>query len=691
MILHGNALDVLKSLPTHSVDSIVTDPPAGINFMGKDWDNPASLIEIKDSAGNIIDYFPTRSRKGSRKDAPNANGFAGGINEIDHSTAGRDAFISFIRDIFIEARRVLKPGGHALVWSLPRTSHWTGYALEEAGFEVRDSINHIFGSGMPKSHNISKAIDKLKGAERKVVGYQHVKDIRRNVAADKAAGIMHGQGKFVTGASSAPIQYYDAPITEPASLEAQEYAGYGTGLKPAHETWWLVRAPLGEKTIAENVITYGTGAINIDASRVKTLEVKPKDKIGDSTGYGASFSAARSTGSGANNTGGRWPSNILLSHSIFCKPRGLKEIPGNGKKADSASNSTKYTYGHYNERSLISHTQDNGKETVEDWECIDGCPVQELNSQSGNLTSGARKHTVGEAAPGSVFNFERAKESEYPASSGGASRYFQTFGEYECSDDCPIQELNKQSGLSQGHKSETSDNRMFANNAIYGRGLPGERTPDNSYGDSGGAARFFQNLEPARIAEALIEEWECIPECPIFQVNQQSGVTQSGGHVRHNSAGKQGYGIDNPEFETTGPTDKGGAARYFQNFYYCAKPSVKERNMGCGDLEEKQGFDKNTSKLIRRTNVETGAIEEFEYVPSAKKNNHPTVKSIALMSYLIKMITPAGGTVLDMFGGSGTTGLACIQNGFNYILIEREKEYIDIIAARLAYMEASQG
>jgi site-specific DNA-methyltransferase (adenine-specific) len=113
-IINGDALIVLKNLPTHSVDSIVTDPPGGIFFMGKEWD----------------------SDKG-----------------------GRDQWIAWLASIMQEARRVIKPGGHALVWSLPRTAHWTAIALEDAGWEIRDSVHHIFGSGMPKSHNISKAVE----------------------------------------------------------------------------------------------------------------------------------------------------------------------------------------------------------------------------------------------------------------------------------------------------------------------------------------------------------------------------------------------------------------------------------------------------------------------------------------------------------------------------------------------------
>ena len=123
-ILLGDCSERLKELADNSVDSIVTDPPAGISFMGQDWD--------KDKGG-------------------------------------RDNWIAWMQSIAAECLRVVKPGGHAIVWALPRTSHWTATAWENAGFEMRDSIVHIFGSGFPKSLNLGKAIDKQQGNEREVI------------------------------------------------------------------------------------------------------------------------------------------------------------------------------------------------------------------------------------------------------------------------------------------------------------------------------------------------------------------------------------------------------------------------------------------------------------------------------------------------------------------------------------------
>jgi len=160
-LINGDSLEILKKLPNNSFDSMVTDPPAGIAFMGKKWD--------KDKGG-------------------------------------RKLWIAWLESIMTEAFRTLKPGAHILVWAIPRTSHWTATAIENANFEIRDVVTHIFGSGFPKSHNIGKKI--------------------------------------------------------------KEFDGWGTALKPASEHWILARKPLSEKTIAANVLEHGTGGINIDESRI---------------------------------------------------------------------------------------------------------------------------------------------------------------------------------------------------------------------------------------------------------------------------------------------------------------------------------------------------------------------------------------------------------------------------------------
>ena len=135
-MLQGDCLEVLRALPDDCIDALVTDPPAAISFMGAAWDD---------------------------------------------DRGGRDAWVAWMTEVASECHRVLKPGAHGLVWALPRTSHWTAWALENAGFEIRDSVLHVFAQGFPKSHNVGVAIDRLAGAKRPVVGTQTLtNDIRGN-------------------------------------------------------------------------------------------------------------------------------------------------------------------------------------------------------------------------------------------------------------------------------------------------------------------------------------------------------------------------------------------------------------------------------------------------------------------------------------------------------------------------------
>lgn len=204
-IINGDCLEVLKTLLENSVDSIVTDPPAGISFMGKSWDT---------------------------------------------DKGGRDNWIKWMQEVATECKRVLKPGGHAFVWAIPRTSHWTATAWENAGFEIRDVVAHIFGSGFPKSHNIGVAVAKLRNEELKEVGDN---PNHRESDALYALGFQGGKG--------------DGKIREAQN----EWSGWGSALKPAREDWILMRKPLEKGlNIAENCLKWGTGGINIDQSRVIT-------------------------------------------------------------------------------------------------------------------------------------------------------------------------------------------------------------------------------------------------------------------------------------------------------------------------------------------------------------------------------------------------------------------------------------
>jgi site-specific DNA-methyltransferase (adenine-specific) len=239
----GNSKELLKTLADNSIDAIVTDPPYELGFMGKKWD---------------------------------ASGIAYDV------------------DLWRECLRVLKPGGHLLAFSGSRTYHRMTVAIEDAGFDIRDQIMWLYGSGFPKSHDVSKAIDKLAGAEREAI---------TTAKRSNAKGHVTNYSKWE--------RQEEYNITAPATDAAKEWNGWGTALKPAHEPICVARKPL-IGTVAENVLTHGTGGINVDGCRVgneggtKASEVFPNTKTNNSYGNGLNENKKPIS---INN--GRWPANII--------------------------------------------------------------------------------------------------------------------------------------------------------------------------------------------------------------------------------------------------------------------------------------------------------------------------------------------------------------------------------------------
>jgi site-specific DNA-methyltransferase (adenine-specific) len=260
VLFEGDCLEVLRSLPDDCVDALVTDPPAAISMMGAEWDS---------------------------------------------DRGGRDAWVAWMTDVARECYRVLKPGAHGLVWALPRTSHWTAWALENAGFEVRDSVLHIFAQGMPKSLDVSKELDRRAGAEREIVGVNP--NCRPNCTQNNTLYKSGFVGKV-------------AHLTSPATDAARAWEGYGTALKPAHEVWWLVRkAPEG--AVALNVLRWGTGGLDIDGARVACAD-DDMPKAGHRTAnFGDRRAKRRSGGNGSGaweaDQLGRYPANVVLSDPVF--------------------------------------------------------------------------------------------------------------------------------------------------------------------------------------------------------------------------------------------------------------------------------------------------------------------------------------------------------------------------------------
>jgi DNA modification methylase len=254
VLLKGDCRQQLATLPDNSVHAIITDPPYELGFMGKTWDSTG---------------------------------------------------IAYNLEVWQQCLRVLKPGGHLLAFGGSRTYHRLACAIEDAGFEIRDQIMWVYGSGFPKSLDVSKAIDKQAGAERQITGLK----VTGRANAPRSEGRNHvdcGGGQM------------EVLITAPATDAAKQWDGWGTALKPAHEPIVLARKPL-DGTVANNILTHGVGALNINASRVpsddgfeKAWDKPVSTNISAKGGKYISEGAQHTVDISSNKpVGGRWPANFI--------------------------------------------------------------------------------------------------------------------------------------------------------------------------------------------------------------------------------------------------------------------------------------------------------------------------------------------------------------------------------------------
>ena len=459
IVVNGDNLELLKKYSDNYFDAVVTDPPYGL---GKEPD----AVEVM-TAWATTGYHEIEGK-----------GFMG---------KEWDAFVPqpvFWKEVF----RVLKHGGHIVAFFGTRTYDWGVMALRFAGFEVRDCIQWLYGSGFPKSHNIGKAIDKL-------------------------------EGNTLTKGNS-------------------DWEGWGSALKPANEPIVLARKPLEKGlSIAENVLKWGTGGINIDGCRIgysKDDHLMKYEGYQNGT-YKSEYEEGTSYKYGNQvqiNPTGRFPANIILTHHPECECKGTKKVKG---------------------------------------------------TSSGNRN-------------GEIVD---------------------------------------------------SNARSWKNSSING-------ISRIDYGN-----------------EETIEDWNCHPDCPIKIMDEQSGISKSSDTKRNiNTLGSFGM----PNDETPEYNDQGGASRFF----YCAKASKSERNKGL------EGFD-DKLKMTQMRSANGSGEKNFEggFQDQIMKNIHPTVKPVKLMQYLARLITPPNGKVLDPFCGSGTTGIACKLEGFEFVGIEQDAEYCKIAEARI--------
>jgi hypothetical protein len=257
-VIQGDCRKAMAEMPAESFHAIVTDPPYELGFMGKKWDNSG---------------------------------------------------IAYDKTVWIESLRVLKPGGYLLAFGGSRTYHRLACAIEDAGFEIRDMIEWIYGQGFPKSLDVSKAMDKDVGAVRKVIG-----TIRKTHIGGSVENANLGWQRPSHYDSSGEVKK-TMEITEAETADAKLWRGYGTALKPAHEPICVARKPL-IGTVVENIRLHGTGAINIDGCRIgmsdSTVRPDGKQKHGSSSHSPAHGTNWNGDGLSGGNELGRFPSNLIL-------------------------------------------------------------------------------------------------------------------------------------------------------------------------------------------------------------------------------------------------------------------------------------------------------------------------------------------------------------------------------------------
>ena len=515
MIIQGDCLEKLKELEENSVDSIVTDPPYELGFMGKSWDN------------------------------------TGIANDVD---------------MWKECLRVLKPGGHLLAFGGTRTYHRMASAIEDAGFEVRDMIEWVYGSGFPKSLNIGKAVDKLQGNEREEVehrfpdGSKPRKTQHINFYTEQEGNI--GKATYTKGNS--------------------EWEGWGTALKPAHEPICMARKPLSEKTVAENCLKWGVGGINIDGCRVG-IDMDDKNirinEINPPSPNSIFFKDKKLTKPRGPEVNGRFPANLIHD--------GSEEVRECFPESKSA--------GKYKEDKLNTFKPDKA--------------MFALGYQT----------------------------NAYAGDSGNASRFFKS--------------IIYQAKASKSERNKNTNNYLIIEICV-------------------------DNMEVAQLQPKVILEKTELWFTELF--------------------GKEKMEEYQMDFKSTIKTEtKKTTILIILN--YSQHLNIKEYIVGAIKTKMESGGNhavsvENTNEW--RTIITDGLMEYLLGVnpvvyPTQLKirvnanNFHSTVKPIALMEYLIKMVTPKGGIVLDPFAGSGSTLVAAKQNGFQYIGIELTEEYIPIIEARL--------
>lgn len=419
----------------------------------------------------------------------------------------------------------------------------------------------------------------------------------------------------------------------------------------------MVRKPIREVNVATQVKKTGTGAINIDGCRVEGLAEKPGGKIRSyrrteattSVGLQENELKAEMVDAPDPHPGGRWPAHLVLSHAPGCQKVGIRKVKGSGTsktfhESYEGESSTKFLRGWSHPGN--QHADEDGTETVEDWSCASECPVRMLDEQSGELkTNGG---TITPEMQGMGYHGAKGRTTEIIPDAGGASRFFKTFESegWECVPECPVRQLDEQSIEGGIHSAGAARLKVVQTNYDATSYDMSGSIMMHRFGDSGGASRFFTTFEPEAPA-------------PFFYTAKASRSEMDAGietdpklrrAVVYGAKKQRECNVCGSRTCVPGPTDD-------RSWPSC----------GHGDWRW---------------------VEQLEegHKGGNAKNTHPTVKPIKLMSYLVRLVTPKGGVVLDPFAGSGSTLIAALREGARFIGIEREEEYSLIAESRVRHV-----
>lgn len=554
-IIQADCLEALKLLDAESVDAVVTDPPAGISFMNRAWDS---------------------------------------------DRGGRDQWVAWLTDVMRECLRVLKPGGHMLVWALPRASHWTAWAIEDAGFEVRDRVSHLFGTGFPKSASISKQLDQA-----------------------------YAKGVYAGGNTGS------AHLTRPTSPEAQEWEGWGTALKPAEESWILCQKSVVNSAGEVSKLSLRASDEALSAF-VRVLADLARSPLFAEARERMVTSSSQEADSTPSNTVSSWNSTLVGLFSL--------QNMFTTKTASALTTELKTL------RFLLS------KITPES--------ITEALTSRNELTSLAedadrRFRALGRFLHGILTLSAQGDVTKLADSHRILDDLLQR-GETEI---LPLEPLSEDWWLAR----KPFKGPVYKNVLKHGTGalnIDATRIPTadkltRKLGNTTESDSGWKSVKRSEIAGKDGGRWPAhvvFDEEAAAMLDEQSGTGRSPSPYRRSTdvANSAVYGahVKKAGDTTVNYGDVGGASRFF----YVAKPGKKEKNAGVSG-----------------------------------KNTHPTVKSVELMRWLVRLVTPPGGTVLDPFCGSGTTGIACLREGFSFIGIEQDAESVRVAEERLAYWREHHG